>query len=145
MHPDSEMTATHRTSIRVIYGDTDNMGFAYYGNYMRWFEIGRTELFRAWGLTYRSIEEKGVFLPVAEAYCRYLAPVRYDDILVVETRLDTAVKGKIKFDYTIFAREEERPCAAGYTLHACMSPEGRVIRPPLFLTQLIREHAGSVA
>ncbi len=137
------MTPSHRTSIRVIYGDTDNMGFAYYGNYMRWFEIGRTELFRAWGVTYKSIEEKGVFLPVSEAYCKYLAPVRYDDILVVETRLDTSVKGKIKFDYTIFARKEERPCAAGYTLHACISPEGRVIRPPLFLTQLIREHAGS--
>ncbi|MEW5909558.1 MAG: acyl-CoA thioesterase, partial [Thermodesulfobacteriota bacterium] len=50
------------TTCRVIYGDTDTMGYAYYGNYMRWFEIGRTELFREWGLTYKSIEENGVFL-----------------------------------------------------------------------------------
>ncbi len=137
---DADLTnPAQRTSVRVIYGDTDTMGFAYYGNYMRWFEIGRTEFFRSRGLAYKTIEEKGVFLPVSEAFCKYVAPVKYDDVLIVETRLDPAVKGGIKFDYRILTGKKERLCASGYTLHACMNPEGRVIRPPRFLAQLIRE------
>jgi len=55
----------HQTSIRVIYGDTDTMGYAYHANYLRWFEIGRTELFRSHGLPYKMIEEKAIFLPVS--------------------------------------------------------------------------------
>jgi len=133
------MTPVHRTAIRVIYGDTDNMGFAYYGNFMRWFEIGRTELFRSRGLTYKRIEEEGVFLPVSEAFCKYVSPVRYDDLLVIETALDPSVKGGVRFDYRIRLSETGKICASGYTLHACMNPEGRVIRPPRFLAQRIRE------
>jgi len=138
-----EMNPSHRTSFRVLYGDTDKMGFAYYGNYMRWFEIGRSQLFRSWGFSYKSIEEKGVFLPVSEAFCKYVTPVKYDDQLIVETRFDPSVKAGIKFDYRIFSMEKEVLCASGYTLHACMNPEGRVIRPPRFLSQLLREHTGS--
>ena len=62
----------HRFAIRVRYGDTDQMGVAYYGNSLRWFEIGRAEMMRSLGSTYRSIEESGVRLPVVEARCRYL-------------------------------------------------------------------------
>ncbi|MGD8468111.1 MAG: thioesterase family protein, partial [Desulfobacterales bacterium] len=72
---------THRTTCRVIYGDTDNMGQAYYGNYFRWFEMGRNELFRSMGLAYSSVEDQGIFLPVAEAYCKYVMPAKYDDRL----------------------------------------------------------------
>ena len=75
----------HRFTIRVRYGDTDQMGFAYYGNYLRWFEIGRAELMRSLGLSYRDIEARGVWLPVLEARCRYLRPARYDDEVVIET------------------------------------------------------------
>ena len=74
---------SHRTTYRVIYGDTDNMGVAYYANYLRWFEIGRTEMFRHLGLTYSEIEARGIFLPVAEAHCKYLAPAHYDELLVI--------------------------------------------------------------
>jgi acyl-CoA thioester hydrolase len=128
-----------KTTCRVIYGDTDTMGYAYYGNYMRWFEIGRTELFREWGLTYKSIEESGVFLPVSETYCKYFSPVRYDDILVIETQVDPGIKGGVKFDYRIFKQEPETLCAAGYTKHACVDRQGAVIRPPKFLSRLIHE------
>ena len=75
----------HKTTIRVIYGDTDNMGQAYYGNYFRWFEIGRNEMFRSLGLPYKSVEERGIFLPVAEAHCKYCVAAQYDDVLVIET------------------------------------------------------------
>ena len=97
----------HKTTCRVIYGDTDNMGQAYYGNYFRWFEIGRNELFRSLGISYASVESRGIFLPVAEAYCKYSVPARYDDLLMIETSLDTRFKGAIKFDYRIFSQDEK--------------------------------------
>ena len=98
------------------------MGYAYYANYLRWFEIGRSELFRALGMTYREIEEKGVFLPVSEAYCKYLFPVRYDDPLVIETTLDAAVKGAMKFDYRLLSEDLAKVFAEGYTKHPLRHP-----------------------
>ena len=71
-----ESVKTHRTEYRVIYGDTDNMGVAYHANYLRWFEIGRAELFRSLGMTYKSIEEKGYFLPVSEVYSKFVDSAR---------------------------------------------------------------------
>ena len=123
---------SNRTTSRVRYGDTDRMGYAYYANYLRWFEIGRSELFRALGMTYREIEKKGVFLPVSEAYCKYLFPVRYDDPLVIETTLDTAVKGAMKFDYRLLSEDLAKVFAEGYTKHPCVTPDGRVMRRPNF-------------
>ena len=131
----------HRTTCRVIYGDTDNMGVAYYANYLRWFEMGRTEMFRFLGLTYKSIESKGVYLPVSEAYCKFKSPARYDDLIVIETTLDTRVRGGIKFDYSIFREDGKKLLVQGYTKHACLNGSGRVIRPPLFLLELIAAHS----
>lgn len=127
----------HRTFYRVIYGDTDQMGVAYHANYLRWFEMGRTEMFRYMGLTYKEIEGKGIGLPVSEAFCKYLSPARYDDRIIIETTLDTSVKGGMKFDYLIFRESDEKPLVKGYTRHACMDETGRVVRPPKFLTDLI--------
>lgn len=128
---------SNRTTSRVRYGDTDRMGYAYYANYLRWFEVGRSELFRSLGMTYREIEEKGIYLPVSEAYCHYLLPVRYDDSLVIETTLDTAIKGAMKFNYRLFEAVAEKPVAEGYTKHPFVTPEGRVVRPPRFLQDFI--------
>src|SRR4030042_1681497 len=125
----------HRTTCRVIYGDTDNMGVAYYANYLRWFEMGRTEMFRSLGLTYKSIEAKGVYLPVSEAYCKYKSPARYDDLIVIETPLDTRVRAGIKFDYSIFREDGKTLLVQGFTKHACLNGSGRVIRPPAFLLE----------
>ena len=129
---------SHKTPYRVIYGDTDNMGIAYYANYLRWFEIGRTELLRAWGLPYSEIEPKGLLLPVAEARCKYLAPAKYDDLLTIEAALDPEYKGGLKIDYRILSQDENTLHATGHTRHAFMNPEGRVIRPPKFMRELIR-------
>lgn len=126
-------------STRVRYADTDRMGYAYYANYLRWFEVGRSELFRELGMTYKQIEEQGVYLPVAEAHCRYLHPVRYDDRITIATTLDTTVKGAIKFDYRLFQTSTNTLAAEGYTKHPCMTPEGRVIRPPRFLRDFIQQ------
>ena len=130
----------HRTTCRVIYGDTDNMGVAYYANYLRWFEMGRTEMFRSLGLTYKSIESKGVYLPVSEAYCKFKSPAHYDDLIVIETTLDTRVRAGVKFDYSIFREDGKALLVKGYTKHACLNGSGRVIRPPAFLLELIAAH-----
>jgi acyl-CoA thioester hydrolase len=116
------------------------MGYAYHANYFRWFEIGRSEMFRFLGLPYREIETKGIFLPVSDLGCRFLLPVRYDDQIMVETSLDHAVKGGMKFDYTVYIVESDRIVATGYTRHACVNGDGKVVRPPPFLRDLINQY-----
>jgi acyl-CoA thioester hydrolase len=131
---------THRTTYRVIYGDTDNMGVAYHANYLRWFEMGRTEMFRALGLTYKKIEAKGVFLPVSEVHCKFKFPAQYDDMIIIETSLDSEVRAGMKFDYNILSGNDDRKLLAnGYTIHACLNGNGRVIRPPDFIMELIKK------
>ena len=133
---------SHRTNSRVIYGDTDQMGFAYYANYLRWFEIGRTELFRSLGLTYREIESRGIYLPVSEVYCKFITSVQYDDLLVIETSIDPGIKGGMKFDYHLFNDDGQKAVAKGYTKHPCVDSEGRVLRPPRFLREFINNKLG---
>jgi len=134
----------HQTTTRVIYGDTDNMGQAYYGNYFRWFEIGRNEMFRSQGLAYKSVEERGIYLPVAEAHCKYHAAAQYDDVLVIETRLDTQVRGAVRFEYKIFRESDHTLIATGYTKHACLNGDGKVVRPPDFIKAVIERHRNAL-
>ncbi len=133
---------SHKTKYRVIYGDTDRMGVVYHANYLRWFEMGRTELFRHLGLAYKDIEEKGILLPVSEAYCKYIRPAKYDDTLVIEACLDESVRGGMKFDYTITKESGGMVLVKGYTKHACINSQGKVVRRPGFLTDLIEKHSG---
>jgi acyl-CoA thioester hydrolase len=114
----------------VIYGDTDKMGYAYNANYLRWFEIGRSEMFRSMGLAYKEIETKGVFLPVSEVYCKFSTPIQYDD-----------VKGGMKFDYCIKSEDSTKIHAKGYTKHAFVDKNGRVVRPPEFIKKLINKNS----
>lgn len=127
----------NKTACRVIYGDTDRMGYAYHAQYFRWFEIGRTELLRSFGLSYKAIEEKGIFLPVSEAHCNYVTPIMYDDTLIVETGLDDGVKGGFKFNYRLYRESDNQLIAEGYTRHPCVNGDGKVVRPPQFLLDLI--------
>ena len=131
---------TYETTCRVIYGDTDSMGIAYYANYLRWFEMGRTELFRSLGVAYRKIEEGGVALPVSEVFCKFHNPLQYDDILVIETSLDTKLRAGMKFDYRLLYEDRETIAAAGYTKHAFLDGNGRVVRPPAYLRKIITEN-----
>jgi len=131
---------THKTTNRVIYGDTDKMGYAYNANYLRWFEIGRSEMFRSMGLSYKTIESRGVYLPVSEVYCKFSTPIQYDDMLVIETSIDTSVKGGMKFDYCIKNEDSTKIHAKGYTKHAFVDKNGRVVRPPDFIKELINKN-----
>lgn len=134
---------THKTTCRVRYGDTDKMGFVYHANYFRWFEVGRSEMFRTMGIPYKSIESKGIFLPLSEIHCTFNTPSQYDDILVVETSIDTRYRAGMKFDYKIFDENSDKLLASGYTKHACVDSSGRVVRPPKFLTDSFTRNTDS--
>jgi len=106
------------------------MGVAHHSHHLAWFEVGRTDLLRNLGCTYGEMESKGVFLPVVEVTCRYRAPVRYDDILEVETLLAEVSGSRVIFDYRLRRRGEEKVLAEGRTVHATVDGESRVIRLP---------------
>lgn len=131
---------THKTTCRVRYGDTDKMGFVYHANYFRWFEVGRSEMFRSMGIPYKSIESNGFFLPLSEMHCKFNTPSQYDDILVIETSLDLHYRAGMKFDYQIFSENGDKLLVSGYTKHACVDSGGRVVRPPKFLMDRIAEN-----
>ena len=124
------------TKYRVIYGDCDSMAIVYYSNYLRLFEIGRTELLREQGLTYRKVEDKGFFLPTTEAYVKYTKPARYDDLLTIETVIGFVKRASSRFDYTIY--REEDIIVQGYTIHACLDRNDRIVRFPDFLLSILR-------
>ena len=133
------MTKEFQAEQRVLYGDTDAMGVAYYANYLKWFEIGRTELFRRMGSSYRAVEERGCFLPVYEAYCRYHKPARYDDTIRIQTRFSFAGKARLRFDYLLFDKSTGTLLNEGYTVHVCTDKEGRVLKVPAYLRELLQQ------
>ena len=134
---------THTTTCRVIYGDTDKMGFVYHANYFRWFESARSEMFRYLGMSYKSIESRGFFLPLSEIYCKFNSPSQYDDILLIETSLNTSIKASMQFNYQIFSENGSKLLAEGYTKHACVDTNSRVVRPPKFLMEVIEKYRAS--
>jgi acyl-CoA thioester hydrolase len=118
-----------RCEIRVIYGDTDQMGVVYYANYLRWFEAGRTEFLRAKGLSYSDFEAREkLILPVAEAGVNYLQPARYDDLVGIETRLVATRRASARFEYAV--RRGPDLLATGFTVHACVDGDGKIRRLP---------------
>jgi len=108
----------HVADARVIYGDTDAAGVAYYGNYLRWFEVGRAELMRRKGFSYRDVMERdGVLLPVIEAAAQYHAPARYDDVLRIHAEIRRVEGVRLTFGYRI-EREDGALLVTGHTVHA---------------------------
>ena len=118
-----------RTQIRVIYGDTDQAGVVYYGNYLRFFEASRNEFLRAKGLRYRDFEaDYSMRLPVVEAQVSYKQPARYDDLLVVETAISQLRRASARFDYVV--RRGDQALVTGHTVHACIDFDGAIQRLP---------------
>lgn len=125
------------TSYRVIYGDTDQMGVAYYANYLRWFETGRTEFLRQIGTPYTTIEKKGLLFPVTEVSCRYFRPAHYDEEIIIETTLTSLGRASLTFNYRLFRKEDEALIASGWTKHACLDREGHITKiSPALATNL---------
>lgn len=117
---------THR--IRVRYSETDQMGVVYHANYLNWFEVGRTEFIRETGVTYRSLEEKGILLPVTDVSLSYKQPTRYDDWVEIRTQLEELSMVRLTFGYEIYRVADEQLLVAGKTKHAFTTMEMKPIR-----------------
>jgi acyl-CoA thioester hydrolase len=105
------------TRVRVRYAETDQMGVVYHSNYLIWFEVGRVELIRQLGLNYRQMEEEGCGIAVVDVHARYKAPARYDDELVIETRLLAARGAVVRFGYRILRIADGLLLCEGETMH----------------------------
>jgi acyl-CoA thioester hydrolase len=123
--------------IRVIYADTDAMGIVYHTNYIRWFEVGRSELFRDMGVVYADVKTLGFNFPVTQAYCHYHLPARYDDLVAIETKVAYLKRASIKFNYVIRDESGQEILAEGYTIHACMDSSGKITRIPALIEEKI--------
>lgn len=116
-------------TVRVTYSDTDRMGFAYYANYLIWFEIGRTELLRSLGQTYKNWEDHlGIFLPVAECTIEYKRSAVYDDLLRIETAITHLTRATVSFSYDIVRVDDNVSIATGRTKHPFVDRRGNVVR-----------------
>ena len=122
------MLAQHDLQIRVRYQETDAMGCLHHANYLTYFELGRTELLRAAGFSYRQVEEQGLFLVVSEMNCRYLRPANYDDLLTLRTTVLSARGARIAHEYQLFRGTEL--LAVGRSTIACVDRQGAVKRLP---------------
>jgi acyl-CoA thioester hydrolase len=97
----------HSTKIRVRYGETDQMGYMYYGNYAQFYEVGRVELLRSLGMTYESMEASGIMMPVLELKCKYLKPALYDQEITVKVIIEKMPGIRIHFNYELYNEQEE--------------------------------------
>ena len=126
-----------KTEIRVIYGDTDQMGVVYYANHLRYFEAGRTEYLRACGARYRDLEaEHRLYLPVVEAHVSYKSPARYDDLLLLETVVARIGRASVRFEYRVL--RDDTLLATGHTIHACIDTAGGVKALPASVVKLLQ-------
>jgi acyl-CoA thioester hydrolase len=117
--------------VRVRYAETDQMGVVYYANYLVWMEVARVELCKALGFRYRDMElEDGVLLAVIEAQCRYLHPARFDEEVIVETRIADANSRVVEFAYEMRLADSGRKLATGSTRHIFCNREMKRVRLP---------------
>lgn len=118
----------HEIEIRVRYSETDAMGFLHHSNYLSYYEVGRTELFRSQGGDYRAMEEGGLFFVVVSFDCRFRLPARYDDVLRLQTKLVKVGAVKLEHEYAVYRGEEL--LATARSVLACVDREGQVQRIP---------------
>jgi acyl-CoA thioester hydrolase len=107
---------TTEIKIRVRYGETDRMGYVYYGNYAEYFEVARVEALRNLGFSYRKLEDEGIMLPVLNFSVKYLKPAFYDDELTIKVSISEIPAARIRFDYEIYNERDELTTVADTTL-----------------------------
>ena len=127
------------TRLRVRYGETDQMGYVYYGNYAEYFEVGRVEALRELGFSYAKLEQEGVLLPVLEYTIKYIKPAKYDDELIIRTTIASLKGPRIHFTYEVLSATEELLTIAETTLVFMSGETKRPCRPPEALQQRLAE------
>jgi acyl-CoA thioester hydrolase len=136
----------HEFGVRVTYADTDKLGIIYYANYFKYFEQGRTELLRSLGVRYRDLEiQRKLFLPAVEARCRYLAPSRYDDLLIVRTWISSMGMASVSFENEVLDQDlGGKKVARGFSRHAVVNDLWRTARIPEDLKKLLEPYVGTI-
>lgn len=127
-------------SHRVSYGETDKMGYLYYGEYLHIFERGRNEFIRKLGMSYAKIEANGLRLPVCNASCRYRRPAHYDELLNLSIRIIEIKKVSLTFTYAVMDEHHSHLIAEGSTKHACTNIHGQLIKAPHWFIKFLQEN-----
>ncbi|HET9993410.1 MAG TPA: thioesterase family protein [Kofleriaceae bacterium] len=122
--------------VRVIFGDTDQMGVVYYANYLRFFEGARAEYWRSLGRSYKDLEAAQIAMPVIEAHCSYKRPALYEDVLAIDTNVTEMRGASLRFTYLV--RRAGELLAEGFTRHAVIGPTGRPRPIPDFIRTLVK-------
>lgn len=130
------MSVSGVAHIRVRYAETDQMGVVYHGNYFTWFEVGRIELLRQLGVSYKTLEADGFGLPVVTATCQYRHPARYDDELEIRTEGRMATAIRVEFTYELVRQSDGHLLATATTLHVPVTRDGRPCRLPGALREI---------
>jgi acyl-CoA thioester hydrolase len=132
------------SAVRVIYADTDAMGIAYHGNFIKWFEIGRTEYLRQIGYPYALLEKQGLWLPVTEVACKYMKPALYDDLLSIAAYVDNLGGASIVMGYEIRRGNDGELLAAGKTWHGITDHSLKPVRLRKMMPELYAAVAGTI-
>lgn len=121
---------SHSTKIRVRYGETDQMGYMYYGNYAQYYEVGRVEMLRSLGMSYSSMEADGIMMPVLELKCKYIKPALYDQEITVKTIIKDIPGIRIFFEYELYNEKEELINLGATTLVFVDMKKNKPTNPP---------------
>ena len=127
----------HQIQVRVRYSETDQMSVVYHGNYVPYFELGRVEWLRNKGISYKSLEESGIALPIVSMTINYKKPARYDDLLTVITKFKSQSSVKVEFDCEIWGEEKELLTTAHFLLVFVDINVGKNIKPPQYLLDIM--------
>ena len=125
---------------RVRYAETDRMGYVYYGNYSTYFEVARVEALRSLGVSYKSLEDEGIMLPVLEYRIKYFKPAFYDDLLKIETQIDKMPGARVHFFYKTFRENGEQVNEAETTLVFVNVKTGRPVEAPAHVLEKFKEY-----
>lgn len=128
----------HEMSFRIRYGETDQMGYAHHGNYAQYFEMGRTELLRSIGISYKKMEEDGIILPVYSMNTRFFKAAKYDDLIYLKTFLKEIPSARIVFEYEIYNEKNELITTANTTLVFVDTSKNRPIKIPNNLLNMLK-------
>jgi acyl-CoA thioester hydrolase len=128
----------HQIQVRVRYSETDQMGVVYHGNYIPYFEIGRVEWLRDKGISYKTMEESGIGLPIVSMNINYKKSARYDELLTVHTTFKSQSSVKIEFDCAIYNESDELLTTAQFILVFISLKTGRPTAPPDYILELLK-------
>ncbi len=134
----SDRVLATSSEYRVRYSEVDQMKFMYYGRYLEYFEMARTDMLRRMGLPYTEVEKNGFFLPVLEAHVTYKSPAFYDDVIIVTSMMTGTPAVRLRIDYEVTNKATGKLIATGYTEHAFLNPETQTVTrvPKIFLDAL---------